>query len=153
MQQRESTAAGIGGLELFSQSWLPDAPAHAAVAIAHGLGEHSGRYAHVAAALVDRGYSVRALDHRGHGRSQGKRVFVKEYAEFQRDLLQFRRLVGAEHPDAPLHVFGHSMGCHLALRHVLDHPQAVRGPPPSRAALPVAGAVDPGAQTIAGLPA
>lgn len=92
----------------------------------HGLGEHSGRYAHVAEALVQAGYAVHALDHRGHGKSEGKRVYVKRYDEFQRDLVQFRELVTAQHPGLPLVVMGHSMGGNLAMGHVLDHQEGVR---------------------------
>ena len=66
------------------------------VLLFHGLGEHSGRYAHVAHALTEAGCAVHALDHRGHGKSEGKRVYVKTYDEFQRDLVQFRAMVTAE---------------------------------------------------------
>ncbi len=53
--RRESSLAGVGGLEIYWQAWLPDSGASAVVVIAHGAGEHSGRYPHVAARLVGRG--------------------------------------------------------------------------------------------------
>ena len=56
--------------EIFERSW-PVAGARAGVAIVHGLGEHSGRYAHVAEALNAAGYSAYAIDVRGHGKSPG----------------------------------------------------------------------------------
>ena len=46
-------------------------PPAASVVISHGAGEHSGRYTHVAERLNAAGYAVFALDHRGHGRSEG----------------------------------------------------------------------------------
>ena len=112
---------------IYHQAWLPDGDPKAMVILLHGLAEHSGRYTNVAKALTDAGYAVHALDHRGHGRSDGKRTYVKSYAEYQRDILQFRRLVELRHPDLPLFVLGHSMGGNLALGHVLDHQAGVRG--------------------------
>ena len=114
-------------LTIYHQAWLPDGDPKAVVILLHGLAEHSGRYAHVAKALTDAGYAVHALDHRGHGQSDGKRTYVKSYAEYQRDILQFRRLVELQHPGLPLFVLGHSMGGNLALGHVLDHQAGVRG--------------------------
>jgi len=105
---------------------LPDGDPRAVVLLFHGLGEHSGRYAHVAHALTEAGCAVHALDHRGHGKSEGKRVYVKTYDEFQRDLVQFRAMVTAQHPGVPLVVMGHSMGGNLAMGHVLDHEDGVR---------------------------
>lgn len=126
MRHTEGTFIAADGLTIYRQGWLPDGDPKAVVLLFHGLGEHSGRYAHVATALADRGYVVQALDHRGHGRSEGKRVYVTSYDEFQRDLVQFRHLVEQEHPGLPLVVLGHSMGGNLAMGHVLDHQHGVR---------------------------
>ena len=126
MQHTEGTFTAIDGLSIFHQAWAPDGEPRAVVLLFHGLGEHSGRYAHVAAALADAGYAVHALDHRGHGKSEGLRVYVKRYDEFQRDLQQFRELVEAQHPGVPLVVLGHSMGGNLAMGHVLAHQEGVR---------------------------
>jgi lysophospholipase len=115
------------GLSIYHQAWLPDGDAAAAVMLIHGLGEHSGRYAHVADALTAAGYAVHALDHRGHGRSDGKRVYVKSYDELMRDLSMFRGHVQSLHPGRPLIVLGHSMGGNLAVGHVLDRQSGVAG--------------------------
>jgi alpha-beta hydrolase superfamily lysophospholipase len=114
-------------VSIYHQSWLPDGEPTAVVALIHGLGEHSGRYAHVAAALVDAGYAVHALDHRGHGKSDGKRAFVKHYDELMRDMAMFRAHVGAEHPDVPVVMLGHSMGGNLAVGHALEHQDGLAG--------------------------
>lgn len=126
MQHTEHTFTSSDGLSIYRQAWLPDGAPRAVVLLFHGLGEHSGRYAHVATALADAGYAVHALDHRGHGKSEGKRVFVRTYDEFQHDLLQFRDLVQGEHPSVPLVVLGHSMGGNLAMGHVLAHQDGVK---------------------------
>jgi alpha-beta hydrolase superfamily lysophospholipase len=127
MVHTEGTFTAGDGLTIYRQTWLPDGDPKAVVLLLHGLAEHSGRYTHVATALTDAGYAVHALDHRGHGKSDGKRTYVKSYADYQGDILQFRRLVEQQHPGLPLFVLGHSMGGNLALGHVLDHPDGVRG--------------------------
>ena len=148
MRHSEGTFTSFDGLTIFHQAWRPDADlangdARAVVLALHGLGEHSGRYEHFAAALTDAGYAVHALDHRGHGKSEGKRTYVKSYDEFQRDILQFRRLVEQEHPGVALVVFGHSMGGNLALGHVLDHQEGVRGLALSAPALAIGSSLSP----------
>jgi alpha-beta hydrolase superfamily lysophospholipase len=61
------------GTRLHVVDFHPASPATASVVVMHGLGEHAGRYRHVAAFFASRGYAVRTYDHRGHGRSEGKR--------------------------------------------------------------------------------
>jgi acylglycerol lipase len=127
MVHSEGTLVTSDGLTIYHQAWRPDADPKAVVLLLHGLAEHSGRYAHVAKALTDAGYAVHTLDHRGHGQSDGKRTYVKSYADYQRDILQFRQIVERQHDGLPLFVLGHSMGGNLALGHVLDHQEGVRG--------------------------
>lgn len=125
MLHTEGTFRAFDGETIHHQAWLPDASPRAVVLLVHGLGEHAGRYEHVAEALVDAGYAVRALDHRGHGRSSGKRAFVESYDELLRDLHQFRRLVTDEHPDIPLVLLGHSMGGNIAMGYTLGNPDGI----------------------------
>ncbi len=116
MQHETGTFEGLGGVEIFTQSWLPDAsPARAAVIIAHGYAEHSGRYGHVAAYLVERQYAVYALDHRGHGRSGGARAQVRDFSEFVTDLRTYFDQIRARQPDLPVFLYGHSMGSLICL--------------------------------------
>jgi lysophospholipase len=142
-QHDEGTLTSFDGLTIHHQSWRPDGDPKAVVLLVHGLGEHSGRYRHVAERLVAAGYAVHALDHRGHGKSDGKRVFVKSYDEFMADLIQFRGHVEAQHPGLPLVVLGHSMGGNLAVGHVLDHQDGVAGLALSGPALAVSDALSP----------
>lgn len=125
MQQTDGTFRSFDGTTIFHRAWSPDGAPRAVVLLVHGLGEHSGRYSHVAAALVDAGYAVRAFDHRGHGTSGGKRAFVRSYDELLRDLHQFRRIVVAEHPDVPLVLLGHSMGGNIALGYALGEEDGI----------------------------
>ena len=140
----EGRLTAFDGLTIFHQAWLPDRDPSAVVMLIHGLGEHSGRYTHVAHALTDAGIAVHALDHRGHGKSDGKRVFVKSYAELMQDLVQFRAHIEAQHPGLPLILLGHSMGGNLAVGHTLDHQDGIAGLALSGAALQVGSDLTPG---------
>ena len=143
MLHSEGTFVTPDHLTIYHQAWRPDNDPKAVVMLLHGLAEHSGRYAHVAHTFSDAGYAVHALDHRGHGRSSGKRTYVKSYAQFQADILQFRTLVEQQHPGRPLIVLGHSMGGNLALGHVLDHQAGVHGMALSAPALAAGASLSP----------
>ncbi len=106
-----------GGVTIFTQTWTPADP-RALVVLAHGFGEHSGRYGHVARALTEAGYAVAALDHRGHGRSGGPRALVADLGELSADLALFRTELGRVH-DLPQVLLGHSMGGAVVLDHLL----------------------------------
>jgi len=122
MRHEEGQLEGVGGLKLFTQAWLPDGEPRASVVIAHGGAEHSGRYAWVAEQLTARGYAVHALDHRGHGRSEGPPGYVDRFAHAVEDL---DRLIDGL--AAPVFLLGHSMGGCLALLYVLDHQDRLAG--------------------------
>jgi acylglycerol lipase len=123
----EGRLPGVGGVELFWQAWLPAAEPRGVLLICHGLGEHSGRYGHVVDAVVPDGWAVYGLDHRGHGRSAGRRAHVRRYADWLTDFDGFRRLVAARHDGMPVFLLGHSMGGQIALAYALDHQDGLRG--------------------------
>jgi len=120
MQSRTFTLAAEDGLQRFVHAWLPDRPAKAAVQIAHGLAEHGGRYARLAAALTGAGYAVYAGDHRGHGRTARTPEDLGFFAERDGwrkcldDLAQLHRRIAADHPGLPVLLIGHSMGSFMA---------------------------------------
>ena len=105
------------GLVLRGREW-PHAPARGTIVLVHGLGEHVGRYAHVAALLNARGWRVVGYDHRGHGRSDGARGRLADACDLLVDLAQIVDAVRAEHPDGPLVLLGHSLGGLVAARFV-----------------------------------
>ena len=113
---REWTLNGHGG-RLTARTWRPaDRPSHV-VLLAHGYGEHAGRYEHVAAALVANGAVVYAVDHLGHGRSEGERVLIHDFERIVDDLHEVDRTARAEHPGLPVVLIGHSMGGLIATRY------------------------------------
>ena len=102
------------GLDLHLNNWPASQP-RARMLIVHGLGEHSGRYAALAGDLNALGISVRAFDHRGHGRSQGKRGAVgKDPDCLSRDTMEVFNAYADESNDLPF-LFGHSMGGLVAM--------------------------------------
>ncbi|MEO7241970.1 MAG: lysophospholipase [Variovorax sp.] len=87
-----------------------ETPARAQVLMVHGLGEHSGRYAHVAARLCQRGFAVRGYDHHGHGRSSGGRGGITGPMHLVDDLARVVDATRALVPDIPVILLGHSLG-------------------------------------------
>jgi acylglycerol lipase len=131
IERGSARLAGVGGLELFRQWWRDERtdPPTAVIVLVHGAGEHSGRYEHVAERLVGDGYAVHALDHRGHGRSQGPRALIDRVDHAVTDL---NALVSAavQHEAAasiPVLMVGHSMGAMIALRYVRDYQHRLNG--------------------------
>jgi len=120
------TFTGSGGQRIFWRTWLPQQDPRAVVLIAHGFGEHSGRYEHVADRLVAEQLAVYALDHQGHGRSSGSRALISLPAAV-RDLDWLVSLAQERHPDAPRFLLGHSMGGAIALRYALAHQDRLAG--------------------------
>ena len=127
LRRREFTTAGLGGLDLYAQAWLPDRHPRSVIVVAHGLGEHSGRYAGLAEALVGAGHAVYAYDQRGHGRSPGARANIGRFEHLVSDFGAFAGRAARQHPDAPVFLLGHSMGGAVAFATALRLPGAVRG--------------------------
>lgn len=127
MRHTEGSFPGSGGLELYRQSWRPAGEARAALAIVHGMGEHSGRYGNVVQALVPRGYAVHGFDLRGCGRSPGQRGHIDAWSQFRDDVGAFLPLVAEAEPGLPLLLMGHSMGGLIVLDYVLRHPEGLAG--------------------------
>jgi len=97
----------------------PAGPVRGTVLVVHGLGEHGGRYAHVAAHLAAQGWAVLAYDQRGHGRSPGPRGGLARDDSLLGDLGQLVRWARTHLP-GPLVLLGHSMGGLLAGRFVAE---------------------------------
>lgn len=99
------------GLEIFGQKWENETTApKAVICLVHGFGEHSSRYEHVAHFFTDNNYAVIAYDHRGHGKSGGKRGHFPSYDEFINDVENLVKQAGLNFPNIPKIVYGHSMG-------------------------------------------
>lgn len=127
MQHNTSSFRAADRLNIHTVSWLPEGDPHAVVLIVHGLGEHSGRYPHVAARMVEAGYAVYALDHRGHGRSEGDRAYFDSFDQPIDDLKQYFDEVKALHPNKKMFVYGHSLGSLITLSFALRYQKELAG--------------------------
>ncbi|MFD4180422.1 alpha/beta fold hydrolase, partial [Rhodococcus sp. NPDC058514] len=110
MAHTESSFTGKYGTRIDYDVWTPDGEPTAVLVLAHGFGEHARRYDHVVARLLGLGLVVYAPDHRGHGRSGGKRVELKDWSDFTDDLRRLFGIATAEHPGLDKYLLGHSMG-------------------------------------------
>ena len=113
------------GLSIFYRH-RPATPEKARMVLAHGLGEHSGRYRHVIDRIVDTGISVWAIDHRGHGHSEGKRGHVDSIDQYIADLAKMVDIAKSGMPETmTCFLLGHSMGGLMVLNYAEKHPDAV----------------------------
>jgi len=113
---------GQAGAELYEQSW--EAPSSSAVlVIVHGLKDHGSRYEAFASRLVENGVSVYAADLRGHGHSDGIRVYIDSFEQYLGDLDTFLAFVRAREPGKPVFLLGHSMGGAIVALYAIDKKQ------------------------------
>jgi acylglycerol lipase len=107
------------GLRLFAQGWHPEGQTRAVVCLVHGLGEHTGRYPHVGAALAQAGYTLLGFDLRGHGHSQGQRGHAPSWEALLDDILYSLEQATERFPGRPCFLYGHSLGATLVLSYSL----------------------------------
>ena len=105
----ESKLTASDGLLLYTQSWCAAYP-KATIVLIHGISEHSTRYRHVGEYWAAHGYTVHTMDLRGHGRSPGKRILVRQIEEHSHDVGTLLTWARQQAPTLPLFLFGHSMG-------------------------------------------
>jgi acylglycerol lipase len=106
------------GLVQMRRRWQPDGEARAAVLILHGIAEHGGRYEHVGRRLADAGFDAVAIDHRGYGRSGGRRGHVDRWSQFSDDVQD--QLLELQLLGLPTVLLGHSLGGLMASRYCVD---------------------------------
>ena len=119
---QESTARMSDGTLLRTLRWSTAGDPKAVVLIVHGLGEHGGRYDHVARRLADAGFEVHAYDQRGFGGSAGKRAYVDRFATFQDDLEARLTAIRGLREGLPLVLYGHSFGGLVVTGYLLTEP-------------------------------
>jgi alpha-beta hydrolase superfamily lysophospholipase len=118
------------GLCIACARWGSHGPARAVVQIAHGMGEHMGRYADTIDVLVAAGLTVYANDHRGHGLTAHSQLGEFGRGGFEllvQDMVRLSEIAREENPDLPLLLLGHSMGSFAAQRYVIDHSHEIDG--------------------------
>jgi alpha-beta hydrolase superfamily lysophospholipase len=120
------------GLRIACARWDSNGPVRGVIQIAHGMGEHIGRYAETIEVLVSAGLTVYGNDHRGHGMTASS---AKQFGDFGNggfellveDMVRLSRIAKDENPNLPFILFGHGMGSFAAQQYVLDHSREIDG--------------------------
>jgi alpha-beta hydrolase superfamily lysophospholipase len=113
----------------FAYEWKPEDAEQikAVIAIVHGMGEHVGRYEHVADMFTAAGYAVFGFDQCGHGRTKGKRGHTDSYEALLAGVDEMLAEAKQCYPDLPVFLFGHSMGGNVAINYVLRRKPDIKG--------------------------
>jgi alpha-beta hydrolase superfamily lysophospholipase len=127
MKHAEGNFKGWKDFNIYYQYWKPEGKQKAVLLVAHGFAEHSGRYGNLVNYFIPKGYAVWALDHRGHGRSDGERVQVEQFTDYLKDLKTFFDIVRKENPKDKIFLIGHSMGSMIALAYTVRYQHELAG--------------------------
>jgi acylglycerol lipase len=115
------------GIKIFFQGWFVDDGQKGVICLVHGLGEHSGRYAHWAALLNHAGYGLLTLDLRGHGKSDGLRGHVSSFDDYLNDIDLLLKDAKERFPGTPCFLYGHSLGGIVVINYVLRRKPKLEG--------------------------
>ena len=120
------------GLRIVCYRWPAAREAVGVVQIAHGLGEHALRYAHVAEFLNQAGFHVYANDHRGHGRTAAGPETYGDFGEqgwnaVVADAAELTRIIRTREGGLPIVLLGHSMGSFAAQQYILEQSELIAG--------------------------
>jgi acylglycerol lipase len=121
MLHQEGYFQGYREFKIYHQCWLPESHPQAVLLLAHGFAEHSGRYGNVVDHFVPKNFAVYALDHRGHGKSDGERVQVDDFHDYVVDLKTYFDMVRRKNPAKKIFLIGHSMGSIISLCYCLEY--------------------------------
>jgi len=127
MEHQEGFFKGVRDARIYYQGWLPKGESKAVLLIAHGLAEHSGRYLNVVDRFVPLGYSVCGIDHLGHGKSDGTRVYVKRFEHYTDTLKVYFDMIRDWQPQRPIFLVGHSMGGLIGSVYLLSYQDELQG--------------------------
>ncbi|MCX7744735.1 MAG: lysophospholipase [Flavobacteriales bacterium] len=100
---------------------------NAVITLIHGMGEHALRYEHVANFFNQHNIALVSMDHRGHGRSTGKRGHTPNYDALMHDVEMLLQKTNEMYANIPIILYGHSMGGNLVLNFLIRKKPAVKG--------------------------
>ena len=127
MKHQEGYLKGVRDTDIFYQYWLPEGEPKATLLVVHGVREHSGRYMNVVNHLVPSGYGVYGIDHIGHGKSDGERVYVERFQDYTKTLKKCFDMIREWQPERPIFLIGHSMGGLISAAFLLEHQDELSG--------------------------
>ncbi|MFW9852453.1 MAG: alpha/beta hydrolase [Candidatus Thorarchaeota archaeon] len=126
MKYTENTFLGLKNHKIYYQSWIPEDP-KAIIQIVHGGVEHVGRYRHLVDYVTSSGFAVYGNDHRGHGKSEGRRNHIKSFDEYVEDCYKLTELIKKEQKGKPIFLIGHSMGSLIGQRYAIKYQKELKG--------------------------
>ncbi len=115
------------GLQLAGEYFKPQDEPKGVIVLVHGMGEHFGRYKHVAQYFETIGYATVGMDHRGHGKSEGKRGHTPTFHHLMNDIELLLIKTDELFPGLPVILYGHSMGANLAANYTLRRKPTLKG--------------------------
>ncbi len=127
MEKVEFTWKTVHDLTIFARAWKPDSPSKAVILLVHGLGEHIGRYEHVAQMFTDHRYAFVGADLIGHGKSGGQRGHADSFDDFLNDIDKLVQETDARFPGIPKILYGHSLGANLILYYAIKRDPTIAG--------------------------
>jgi alpha-beta hydrolase superfamily lysophospholipase len=143
MKHQEGFFKGVRGANIYYQSWMPEGESKAILLIVHGLAEHSGRYMNIVNHFIPLNYAVYGIDHFGHGKSEGTRVFVDRFEDYTKPLKTYFDMIRLWQSRKPIFLVGHSMGGLISAVFLIDHQNELRGAVLSGAAVKVPSNITP----------
>jgi len=127
MQKTEISWKTPKNVPIFGNLWQPDGPAKGVIVLVHGIGEHIGRYEHVAKMFTDNNFAMIGADLIGHGKSGGKRGHVDSYDDYCGVIDWMIQEATRLNPNLPVILYGHSLGGNIVLYHSMKHSLEVAG--------------------------
>lgn len=112
--------------DFYGQVWQAKTT-KAVVVLVHGMGEHSGRYNHVAKQMTENSFSVVAFDHFGHGKTSGKRGHNPNFEAVLESVTKTINKAKELYPNKPIFLYGHSMGGNVVINYVLRKNTDLKG--------------------------
>jgi len=117
----------VNGSNIFYKCWLPKDDIKAVLLVVHGLAEHSGRYMNIVNEFVPMGFAVYALDHIGHGKSDGIRGYVNRFSDYTNTLKIYLDKVLLWQTGKPIFLIGHSMGGLISAEFLVNYDTELAG--------------------------
>lgn len=117
MKEETGYFSSTDGTQIFYRAWNKNTDG--CLIVVHGIGEHSGRYKDFAEKLDDLPISVFGFDLRGHGRSEGSRVYVRSFQDFISDIYAYRQWIENRYQKQKFILLGQSLGGLISVSTVL----------------------------------
>jgi len=127
MKHEEGFFKSIRDTSIFWQTWLPDSDPQAVFILVHGYDDHSGRFINIVNHFVPKGFAIYGLDHIGHGKSEGTRVYIQKFEDYTKTLQTFISMVRNWQAGKSVFLIGYSMGGLISSIYLLDNQKDFAG--------------------------